>query len=139
MKKIEKVSEIASRVAIIEQIKEAGFRKIEAQKLWLKALIEDLDLKSESDYKSFDDSVTEIAALNYLKEYLQSSSMLRINWMANDDVSYIIPLQTLTAWHNAGVVTKYISYLRTEGIPPAPLTDSFFSSKSGFTKFLNNK
>ena len=139
MEKVEKVSEIAAREAIINQIKEAGFRKVEAQKAWLKAMINDLDLNNEEDYKSFDNIITEIAALNYLKAYLQSSSMLSFKWMSNDNISYVIPFKTLTTWYDGGVVTKYISYLRAKGIPPAPLTDKFFGSQNGFAKFLNNK
>ena len=96
-------------------------------------MIDDLDINNEGDYRCFDDIITEITALNHLKVYLQSdSAMFNYEYMDDEDVVYVIPLETLEIWFKNGVVTKYMSYIRAEGIIPTWLTDSFFGYKSNF-------
>ena len=134
---MENVSEIHVRKALVEKIKKSGLEKIEERKSDLKEIIGELDLKDSGDYAYFDSVIRELTSLNYLKEYLSRDAMFAYEWMAGDEVCYIIPIETLEIWLKDGVVPKYLSYIEAHCIEPQWLTDDFFGYKSGFISFFD--
>lgn len=129
---MENIKDIGARKELVEKIKSNGLKEIHIRAIQLKEKIDGLVVTNQADKETLFLIAEELVAMLYLEEYLKKESMFQYTTMVKGNFNYIIPIETLEIWLEAGVLDKYLTYIEVSGIRPEPLNDRFFGYTTSF-------
>ena len=136
---MENIKDIGARKELVQKIKSNGLKEIHIRAIQLKEKIDELVVTNQADKETLFLIAEELVAMLYLEEYLKKESMFQYTTMVKGNFNYIIPIETLEIWLEAGVLDKYLTYIEVSGIRPEPLNDRFFGYTTSFVTIFEKK